>query len=377
MVQSGAEAALASNGQGLVILSVIEGSVALCLLIARMYTTWRITRHIRSDLFLSLVTFIIGLVGTIFLALGVNSGLGAHKANLTETEITHAIKWNWINQSLGILATATGKLAIVAFLQQIHGPESRKKVNILWGIAISNLIVNCITIVLIWTQCDPSAKLWNNGLPGSCEGRLRNQQAAYFQGSYSALCDLILALYPVMFFWNVRLNPRVKIGLCCLMGLGVAACVCAIVKTTTLRVLEETEDVTYYMAQLIILNETEKWVVFIVGCIPPIRPLLMIVFHRILTSAKSTIGQSHTNQLGRSTELHSYSHSKPRARHMTSNLVSVLEDKDNSEINLAEEGGIMKTTEVRLSYEAGSSNGTTSTHNEHALEDVHLPVDRV
>ena len=123
------------------------------------------------------------MLGSVFLALGVNSGLGAHKADLTEIEITHAIKWNWINQSLGILATATGKLAIVAFLQQIHGPESRKKVIFLWGIGISNLVVNCITIVLIWAQCDPSAKLWNSALSGSCNGRVRNQQAAYFQGS--------------------------------------------------------------------------------------------------------------------------------------------------------------------------------------------------
>ncbi|KAJ6115425.1 hypothetical protein N7486_001203 [Penicillium sp. IBT 16267x] len=282
MAHSGAEAALASNGQALVILTVIEGSVALILLIARVYTAWRITRHIRSDLYMCLVTFIIGIAGSISLALGVNSGLGAHIADLTEIEITHAIKWNWICQSLGILATATGKLAIVAFLQQIHGPDSRKKVIFLWGVGISNLVVNCITIVLIWIQCDPSAKLWNNALPGSCDGIVRNQQAAYFQSSYSALCDLILALYPVMFFWNVRLNRRVKVGLCCLMGLGVAACACAIVKTTTLRVLDDTEDVTYYMAQLTIWNETEKWVVFIVGCIPPIRPLLMIVFHRIL-----------------------------------------------------------------------------------------------
>ncbi|KAJ5289221.1 hypothetical protein N7478_002251 [Penicillium angulare] len=319
---------------------------------------------------------IIGLIGSVFLALGVNSGLGAHKADLTDTEITYAIKYNWINQTLGIIATATGKLAIVAFLQQIHGLESRKKVIFLWGVGLSNLVVNFITIALIWTQCDPSAKLWNGELPGNCDGRTRNQQVAYFQGSYSAVCDMVLALYPVMFFWNVRLNRRVKIGLCVLMGLGVAACVCAIVKTTTLRVIAETEDVTYYMAQLIILNETEKWVVFIVGCIPPIRPLLMIVFHRLLTSAKSTLGQTNTNQHGRSTELHSYAYSKPQVRNMAQNLVSVLEGKDSEE-NLGEEGGIMKTTEVRLSYEAGSSSGTASMHLEHTPEEAHLPHDRV
>ncbi|KAJ5771596.1 hypothetical protein N7520_002125 [Penicillium odoratum] len=373
MTNPGAEAALASNGKSLVILTVIEGSVALFLLLARIYTTWRITRHIRGDLYLSLVTFIIGMIGSVFLGLGVNSGLGAHKSDLTETEITNAIKWNWINQSLGIIATGLGKLTIVAFMQQIHGPESRKKVFFLWGVAASNMVVNCVTIAMIWTQCDPSAKLWQDSLPGTCDGRVRNQRTGYFQGSFSALCDLTLALYPVLFFWNVRLNQRVKIGLCVLMGLGVAACVCAIVKTTTLRVLAETEDITYYMAQLIFLNETEKWVVFIVGCIPPIRPLLMIIFHRLLTSVKSTT-RTHTNHHGRSTELKSYPRSKLQVQHTTSNFVSVFEGKDSEE-NLAE-GGIMKTTEVRLSYEAGLSTGTASTHHEDAPQ-AHLPLDRV
>lgn len=58
MTQSAAQAALASNGKGLVILTAIEGGIALFLLIARVYTTWRITRHIRSDLYLSILTFV-------------------------------------------------------------------------------------------------------------------------------------------------------------------------------------------------------------------------------------------------------------------------------------------------------------------------------
>lgn len=66
---------------------------------------------------------------------------------------------------------------------------------------------------------------------------------AYCVG-FSALCDLILALYPIVFFWSVRLDRRVKLGLCVLMGLGVVACACAIVKTIMLQVLAETEDVT-------------------------------------------------------------------------------------------------------------------------------------
>lgn len=88
---------------------------------------------------------------------------------------------------LGRLATAFGKLAIVAFLQQIHGPEHREWVAGLWILAMSNLIVNAITVGMVLTQCTPLEKLWDFSLPGTCGGLGRNEHIAYFQGSeYSA-----------------------------------------------------------------------------------------------------------------------------------------------------------------------------------------------
>lgn len=191
----------------------------------------------------------------VFLTISINYGLGMHVSELLPEQITPAIKWSWINQALGIFAIALGKLAIVAFLQQIHGPEHRARVFMLWGVAASNLLINSITIGMIFTQCSPREKLWEYGLPGTCDGRRRNQIVAYVQGSWSALCDLVLALYPVIFFWNVRLTTRIKVGLCLLMGLGVICCACSIVKTIYLRVLSQTEDVTYYIAQLVTWNE--------------------------------------------------------------------------------------------------------------------------
>lgn len=139
------------------------------------------------------------------------------------------------------------------------------------------------------------------------------------------------------------------------------------------------------MAKLIILNETEKWVVFIVGCIPPIRPLLMIIFQGILSSARSVSGHTRSNthgRYGRSTELQSYApHSKPQVRHVA-NVMSVLEGKDSEE-NILEEGGIVKTTDIRLSYEnpdrhdGAASSAGASYHQEHVPPEAHLPDERV
>jgi hypothetical protein len=140
---------------------------------------------------------VVAIISAIFLAIGIKYGIGTHEAQLTSDQIVAATKWSWMNQTVGIFAIGTGKLALVAFLQQIHGPDHRGRVAFLWGVAISNLILNCITIGMIMTQCSPRGKLWNGDIAGTCDGRIRNQNMAYFQGSqyYSRgpryCCDFI------------------------------------------------------------------------------------------------------------------------------------------------------------------------------------------
>ncbi|CAI7576641.1 unnamed protein product [Penicillium pancosmium] len=295
------------------------------------------------------------IAGVILVTVSVIYGIGSHEDVLSGSEIVEALKWGWINQMLGLLATAFGKLAIVAFLQQIHGPEHRERVIGLWILAISNLIVNAITVGMVLTQCTPLEKLWNFSVPGTCDGLERNKHIAYFQGSWSAFCDLALALYPIVFLWTVRLQMRVKIGLCALMGVGVIACVCSVLKTTLgLTALGNGEDLTYNIARLVIWNETEKWAVIIVGCIPPIRPLFIALFHKVANSTKSRSGQTNGN--GRSTELHSFSQGSkaaPRVRHMSPALSSAKESEEN--ILAMEDGAIMKTTDISLTYENGEA----------------------
>lgn len=53
-----AHAAPAGYGTTLLVVTWVEAAIAFLLLLARVYTTWRITRHVRSDLFLTLLTFV-------------------------------------------------------------------------------------------------------------------------------------------------------------------------------------------------------------------------------------------------------------------------------------------------------------------------------
>ncbi|KXL41908.1 hypothetical protein M433DRAFT_339467 [Acidomyces richmondensis BFW] len=283
-----------------------EFGLALIVVIARVYSSCVITRLVRLDLYLSIVTFLLASLSLAFFTVAVCYGLGKHAALLSPTQETVAMKWAWANTIVSLFAISTGKFTVVAFLQQLHTPHQRPQVIFLWLLASTNLIVNTMTVGTILGMCTPAAKLWNRTLPGTCDGIIRNQNCAYFQGSWSAMVDLVLALYPAFFFWNVNLKIMHKLGLSILMGLGVVACACSAVKTYKLSALSNTSDVTYYVGQLDIWNTTEMWIVLIVACIPPIRALLRQILHKAVSTVYS--GQGTRDKSG--TELRNYYHSK-------------------------------------------------------------------
>lgn len=182
---------------------------------------------------------VIACVAQGFLTLAVIKGLGHHIETLKMSQVSSALKWSWIYQTMAVFCIGLGKIAIIAFLLHIHGPNAKKRPWFLWFIGASTIIVNGVVIGLIWAQCNPVPKLWNEELKGNCNGRKLNQNFAYFQGStynqfwmlltnadlwysgWSAFCDLALTLYPITVFWHLQMRRHVKVGLCVLMGFGV------------------------------------------------------------------------------------------------------------------------------------------------------------
>ncbi|KAN0077824.1 hypothetical protein V8E54_006128 [Elaphomyces granulatus] len=196
-------------------------------------------------------------------------------------------------------------MAVVAFLQRMHGPNHRNRVIFLWTVAGSNAIMNLITMIGNLTQCTPVSKTWDALESGTCADISRLQNYNYAQGSLSALCDFILALYPVTFFWELQLKRSVKIGLCMLMGLGILPGICAICKTVKFQQL-----VIATLADIPILWATiEMWVVLIVACIPPIRPLFLLILGKVSGSMRTITGVTggRTSQDDSKIELRSFS----------------------------------------------------------------------
>lgn len=113
---------------------------------------------------------------------GAAHGLGMSQIYLTLEQQHYALLYGWLSQFLALIAIGMGKLAIVAFLEQIQGGISRYRTFTLWFLAGSNLIVNVIAAVLAMVECNPVQKLWDEDIPGDCRGRKRIQIFGYVQG---------------------------------------------------------------------------------------------------------------------------------------------------------------------------------------------------
>ena len=104
--------------------------------------------------------------------------------DLNPDQISKCQLYNWISQTLVITAITLGKIAIIAFIQQIEGvsmnPNNRR---FLYFVGASSAAVSAVMIAILWIQCSPTQKLWNNNISGSCNLRRLNELFGYFAGS--------------------------------------------------------------------------------------------------------------------------------------------------------------------------------------------------
>lgn len=111
-------------------------------------------------------------------------GLGTPIAGLEGFQIAKNQFYQWVFTTLAIIAIALGKLTIIIFILQFERTDGKnRRVWILYIIAVLTILVNMAIIPILWTQCSPTVKIWDDTVPGNCAGRAINEKYGYFQGS--------------------------------------------------------------------------------------------------------------------------------------------------------------------------------------------------
>ncbi len=226
---------------------------------------------------------------------------------------------------------------------------------------------------------------------------LHTTTIANMNSGFGAFLDLALAFYPIIIFWNLQLRLHITVGLMALFGFGVVyaahafrswtlltlqrAAACAIIKTTELSTLTAASDITFELANLNIwaswvfplllwviwifglltdLCSTEMWVVFIVGCIPTIRPIFVKVLHVVTSSASRTFTTTRGYAAQDDSNMNiSRSRAYSQSRKDSSKITTIITKNDSEENILPGQEGIMMTRDIQVQYQHHSSEAST------------------
>ncbi|KAI9670963.1 MAG: hypothetical protein M1831_005048 [Alyxoria varia] len=194
----------------------------------------------------------------------------------------------WIAIPTVIVSALLGKLSIAAFLLAIQGKTQFKRRIGLVVIVTSCAILEIPNFFLTFFQCNPVSALWDpetapkyssNMMSGSTPTCPRAAAINVFQfayGIWNIVTDVSVAIFPIIMLWNVRLPISIKIGICVLTVLGVAASgSAAAMKTQQVRkIVSEESDPTFALADLVVTTFWEVWILLIVTAIPPLWPLV-------------------------------------------------------------------------------------------------------
>ncbi|KAL9004182.1 MAG: hypothetical protein Q9188_002997 [Gyalolechia gomerana] len=235
---------------------------------ARLYTRLRLVKSPGWD------DALIVLIHLCLLTYTCTLGLGKHEVTIPLEQIPKVIKWIFINGPWGIMGVAIPKLAVVIFLSRIVGPTKRKQIWALYFMVITLIILSFVAAVLLFAQCDPPNHAWHPTEEAECWNPNVVADYSLFVGSYSAFNDLVLAIYPSLIVYSLQMSTARKVSLSLIMGLGVFACVCAIIRTTKLASIKTFEDYTWTAGANIIWTAAEMNVIIICACAPALLPLV-------------------------------------------------------------------------------------------------------
>ena len=180
---------------------------------------------------------IFGLVTTSTSLVEVHNGLGRHIYFLTPDMITNLAKFQVYSILFILISAAFTKASICIFMLRLF--QRQKALTwLVYGTLLFIFLSYLVNIIVVPAQCRPIQKIWIPSTPGDCWVPSVQINASYFQGGESmasgsegekadailaaaALIDLMLSCLPIYFLWDVQISVRVKLGICCLTGLGV------------------------------------------------------------------------------------------------------------------------------------------------------------
>ncbi|PYH88527.1 hypothetical protein BO71DRAFT_435682, partial [Aspergillus ellipticus CBS 707.79] len=209
-------------------------------------------------------------------------GYGLAEGSLEYSQEAISILYSAIGQAIVTLGATAGRLAFILYLIELLAARRLHRI-ILWLLVPSQIIINLVSVFLLFFQCDVNLQhMYDWRAFKNCMSLVVQIDYAYFQGAFNSACDLLLAVFPIYIFWRFNWSLRVKLVLISLLSLGVVAMAASLVKTIEYPTIMISTDPRTNRVTLLRWMFIEAGVVLITASIPCLRPLVVHWTKKIL-----------------------------------------------------------------------------------------------
>ncbi|KAF9700594.1 hypothetical protein EKO04_001435 [Ascochyta lentis] len=239
------------------------------------------------------------LIGSSFGYMCAWVGAGKHvwDPSVTPQDNANYLKYLWFAQTFNLTSMAALKFSICAFMLQLDFSKTFRM--LIWTSVVVHTGFNVVfPYIIVFGECGPVAKHWDNTLPGYCWGPKPRVTSGYCGAASNIVSDLFYTCAPLIYTAKVQLPPRVMWGVRVVFLLGFITTVISAVKLYEIKALNESRDMSYQGVNLAILSVTEVLVGSLTASLPPLRRLFENFLSRILPesvkgSSRRTMGNSY------------------------------------------------------------------------------------
>ncbi|BCS08560.1 hypothetical protein ALUC_20930S [Aspergillus luchuensis] len=337
-----------SQGPQILAATSITTAFALLTVLARMYVRVFFIQNVGPDDYVMVLTMALSLGGFAVIIPEVMYGAGRHTVYVENTA-SMATHLNFATQGIYMWAIGLVKISIGLFLLRF-APRRGYKIFI-WVVMVVMLLYTIICFLTLMFECKDIRSIWDENVKSQCFTSSQPLKLSYTNTGLNILTDIIFAILPAIMLRHLQVNRRVKASLVCILGLGIFACVAAIVKLSVLPNYGRTGDLLWDYSTLTIWVVVESNMGIIAGSLPTLKPL----FKQFLGTYGSQTKTRRYTYGSKKYRLQSLSPSYPQPS-VRSRPLSVLDpdDLDEGDPRAAQRNSKYGTTTTKYHYRDGS-----------------------
>ncbi|KAI1628765.1 50S ribosomal protein L36e [Exophiala viscosa] len=270
------------RGMQAVVTAVVFNALAFLFIAIRCVSRFCLIKQAGPEDYLIIFALITSFGLTAIIVLQKNHGLGRHSDTVSVADNETLSKLLYVSVIIYNLGLFMVKDSIL--YQYLRFFVQRRYRYAAWALIIFIGVVGLIMILTSAFSCWPIEYYWDKTVEG---GHCVNMLAFWFSFSaFNILTDLAVWALPMPVLKSLQLPRKQKMSLIAVFALGGFGCITSILRLHALYITSISTDITYDNVDAVTWSAAELNVGIMCASIPAIRPVIGLIFPRLLSSTR-------------------------------------------------------------------------------------------